>query len=107
MKYLRLTKEVDGVEASSLVLYYVELPSRNLCVVEEVYTALEYRYQGYATELIKQAIEQAKEWGADCIELTVRQDSPHIQEFYKRHGFVDRKNISMRLPLKDIKPWNP
>lgn len=106
MNYKRLTKELNGVEVSSLCLYHVQLPSRSLCVIEEVYTEPDYRYQGHATELINQAIEQAKDWGADCIELTVRQDSPHIQEFYKRFGFIDRHNIAMRLPFKDLKPWN-
>lgn len=100
-----LTKELDGVVVSSLVLYGVQLPSRNLCVIEEVYTKPEYRNRGFSTELIEEAIARAQRWGADCVELTVRQDSPHIKEFYERFGFKDRLNHAMRLSLKAMKPW--
>lgn len=102
----KLSKIVGGREVSSLQLYCVALPSRRLCVIEEVYTDPEHRGRGYSTGLISEAIETAKEWGADCIELTVRQDSPHIQKFYESFGFEDRKNVAMRLPLREIKPWS-
>lgn len=102
---MKLTKVVDGNVVSSLILYYIELPSRKLAVIEEVFTEPEHRRKGYSTELVKEAIEKAKELDADCIELTVRQDSPHIQEFYKSFGFEDRIQVSMRLKLKEMKPW--
>lgn len=91
---------------SSLQMYFVELPSRKLAVIEEVYTVPEYRGRGYATELLKVAISKAKEMGADCIELTVRQDSPEVQEFYKSLGFEDRKQVAMRLSINKVQ-WNP
>jgi len=95
----RFTKEIDGAIVSSLYLYTVELPSRNLAVIEEVNTLEAYRNKGYATELIKKAIAHAKELGCDCIELTVRQDKPEIQAFYKSLGFIDRLNHCYRLKL--------
>ena len=91
---------------SSLQLYFVELPSRKLAVIEEVYTKPKYRNRGLATVLIRQAIRVARDWGADCIELTVRKDSPHIKGFYEDFGFKDRKQVAMRLTINKVR-WNP
>lgn len=93
------TDENEGKAISSLILYTVKLPSRNLGVIEEVFTLPEYRKQGRARKLMLQAIEKAKELELDCLELTVREDSPHIQEFYKSLGFFDRLNRAYRLKL--------
>ena len=98
-------KVIDFKTVSSLVLYTVELPSRHLAVIEEVYTEPEHRGKGYATDLVMDAIAFAKDNGCDCVELTVRQDRPQIQEFYKLFGFTDRQNVAMRLPFKSFKSW--
>lgn len=103
----KLTKEIDGRVVSSLQLYFVELPSRRLAVIEEVFTAEEHRGRGYATELIKRAIERARSLEADCVELTVRQDAPHIKEFYERLGFEDRMQTAMRLKFGNFNSWKP
>ena len=100
-----LTKVIDGKVVSSLTIYFVDLPSRRLAVIEEVFTEPDHRRKGYSTELIKQAIARAVELDYDCIELTVRQDAPHIQEFYKSFGFEDRIQVAMRLKLKEMTPW--
>lgn len=89
----------DDKEVSSLIMYTVKLPSRYLGVIEEVKTDVNYRLQGRATKLMKQAIEKGKELGLDCIELTVREDSPVVQNFYKSLGFFDRLNRAYRLKL--------
>lgn len=89
----------DGKTVSSLILYTVKLPSRNLGVIEEVKTLEGYRRQGRATKIIKQAIEYGRALGLDCIELTVRQDAPEVQAFYKSLGFFDRLNHAYRLTL--------
>lgn len=99
MELHRLTNEADGKVVSSLYFYIVKLPSRHLGVIEEVSTDPEYRRQGRATALIKKAIELGKEKGLDCIELTVREDKPEIQAFYKSLGFTDRLNRAYRLNL--------
>ena len=105
MKRQRLQKIVDGDIVSTLWLYVVPLPSRKLAVIEEVYTKPEHRKKGYSTELIKNALKLAADMDVDCVELTVRQDKPEIQEFYKSFGFEDRKQVAMRLKLKEMKPW--
>jgi ribosomal protein S18 acetylase RimI-like enzyme len=99
MEIFTLTDKIDDKIVSSLILYTVKLPSRYLGVIEEVQTQQEYRMQGRATKLIKEAIEKGKELGLDCIELTVRQDKPEIQEFYKKLGFFDRLNLAYRYEL--------
>lgn len=91
--------EERGAIVSSLWLYTVQLPSRFLAVIEEVKTEEAYRRRGFATSLIKDAIKLARNLGCTCVELTVREDKPEIQEFYKSLGFEDRKNKSFRLQL--------
>ena len=103
MKQLKFESDCGN---SSLQLYFVELPSRKLAIIEEVFTKPEHRGKGLSTALIREAILTAKEWGADCIELTVRQDAPHIREFYERFGFEDRKQTAMRLTINKVQ-WNP
>jgi ribosomal protein S18 acetylase RimI-like enzyme len=91
--------EKDGEIVSWLYMYTVKLPSRFLAVIEEVNTVEAYRRQGLATKILLDAIEFAQELGVDCIELTVREDKPEIQEFYKSLGFFDRLNRAYRLNL--------
>jgi GNAT superfamily N-acetyltransferase len=91
----RVGKEV----VSSLVLYTVKLPGRYLGVIEYVQTKEEYRRQGRATKLLKKAIQKGRDLGLTCIELTVREDRPDLQQFYQNLGFQDRLNRAMRLPL--------
>ena len=95
----RLTDKVGDKVVSSLYLYTVKLPSRHLGVIEEVFTDEKYRRQGRAKRLMERAIAKGKELGLDCIELTVRQDAPDTQKFYKSLGFFDRLNHAYRLPL--------
>src|SRR4051812_13773272 len=100
MKLYKITYNVEGVMVAWLFMYTVKLPSRNLGVIEEVNTLITHRRKGYATLLIKTAIQKANSLGLHCLELTVRQDAPEIQEFYKSLGFFDRKNHAYRLMLK-------
>jgi GNAT superfamily N-acetyltransferase len=103
---MKFTKHIGGEVISSLEMYCVHLPSRYVCVIEEVWTREDHRKHGYATELINKALKEARDRGADCVELTVRQDKPHIKAFYESFGFTDRLNTAMRLTLKEMKPWN-
>lgn len=84
---------------SSLELNFIKLSGRYLATIEYMWTDEAYRKQGYATKLIQKAIGIAKGKGCDCIELTVREDRPDLQEFYKSFGFFDRCNRAMRLKL--------
>lgn len=95
----KFTKKENAKVISSLYLYTVHLPSRYLGVIEEVWTDEEHRNRGHATELIHKALAKGQEIGLDCIELTVRQDNPKVQNFYKEMGFKDRLNLSYRYEL--------
>lgn len=99
MQKLRIKREIDGEVVSSLWLYHVDLPSRKLSVIEEVWTHPDYRRRGYAREIVTSAISEARRQGSDCVELTVREDRPDLQAFYASLGFVDRMNRAMRLRL--------
>jgi len=95
----RFSDYEDNVEVASLMFYDVKLPSRYLGVIEEVKTLEQYRKQGRATRLIKEAIEYAKSIGCNYVELTVRQDKPEVQALYKKIGFYDRLNLAYRYDL--------
>lgn len=84
---------------SSLQLYFVKLPSRHLAVIEEVWTDEVYRKQGLATKLIQKATQLARDKGCNCVELTVREDRPDLQQFYGKLGFEDRLNRCLRLKI--------
>lgn len=96
---IHFRQRAGGVVVCSLELYTVKLPSRHLAVIEEVWTKEGYRLQGRATKLIANAIARATSIGATCVELTVREDKPEIQAFYKSLGFTDRLNRAYRLSL--------
>jgi len=91
------TKEVDDRVVSSVTLYTVNLLSRRLAVIEEVVTLPEYRNRGFATALIREAIDRAIADGADCVELCVRADDAKTRSFYESMGFRDRNQTVMRL----------
>jgi ribosomal protein S18 acetylase RimI-like enzyme len=92
----------NGEIVASLILYRVGLPSRYLGVIEEVFVKEEYRRRGLATKLMKQALNHAKKIGLDCVELNVNKDALYLIEFYKKLGFYDRNNTSMRYPIKKL-----
>lgn len=100
MQKIFFKDEVDGKTVSSLWLYTVDLPSRHLAVIEEVQTETAFRREGRATRLIERAIETARDLGCTVVELTVREDAPHVQHFYKSLGFTDRLNRAFRLRLE-------
>lgn len=97
---VKIEKEIDNVVVAWLYVYWVKLPSRFVGFIEEVNTVEEHRRKGYATELIKAAIGLCEAEGCTCVELTVREDKPEIQEFYKSLGFFDRLNRAYRLNLR-------
>ncbi|MCK9319849.1 GNAT family N-acetyltransferase [Methanoculleus sp.] len=83
----------------SLVFYTIILPSRYLGVIEEVFVKKEYREKGIATKLMNEALDYAKELNLDCVELTTNKNIRYVLDFYKKLGFYDRDNISLRFPI--------
>ena len=96
---IRFYDVADGKVVSSLILYWVRLPSRYLGVIEEVKTEPKYRNQGRATKLITLALDKARELGLSCVELTVREDNEGAQHLYRNFGFFDRSNRAYRVNL--------
>jgi GNAT superfamily N-acetyltransferase len=85
-----------GRNVSWCFLIVVKLPSRKLAIIEEVYTLEAFRKQGFATQVVKEAIERARDFNCDCVELNVRNGN---EGFYTAMGFVDRMNKALRLVL--------
>jgi N-acetylglutamate synthase-like GNAT family acetyltransferase len=64
-----------------------------------VYTYPEYRKNGIATNVIKKVIEEAKKIEVSIIDLLATEDGENV---YKKLGFIENEDKSMRLKLKDI-----
>lgn len=97
--YLFLKRTSQDRVISLVVLGVTILFSRRLGVIEEVVTLKPFRNRGYSTELIQTALAKARELNLQCVELTVREDRPEIQQYYKGLGFRDRGQRCMRLML--------
>ena len=64
-----------------------------------VYTYPEYRKNGIGTNVVKIIIEEAKKLNVAIIELLATKDGKNI---YKKIGFIETEDKSMRLKLQNI-----
>jgi N-acetylglutamate synthase-like GNAT family acetyltransferase len=64
-----------------------------------VYTYPEYRKNGIATNIIKKIIEEAKKQNVSMINLLATEDGENV---YKKLGFLETEDKSMRLKLQNI-----
>ena len=64
-----------------------------------VYTYPEYRKNGIATNIIKRIIEEAKKQNVSIISLLATEDGEKV---YKKLGFFETADKSMRLKLQNI-----
>ena len=64
-----------------------------------VYTYPEYRKNGVATNVINKIIEEAKKQNVSIINLMATEDGINV---YKKLGFIETDNKSMRLKLQNI-----
>lgn len=95
--YKLFTAERDNKTVAMASLYMITLPSRRLGVIEEVVTLSPFRNQGLGSSLVNKALQEARRRKMDCVELTVREDRPEVQQFYEGLGFRDRHQRAMRL----------
>jgi GNAT superfamily N-acetyltransferase len=55
----------------------------------ELYVIAERRSQGIGTQLLRWALELAREWGAAQVTICVDTDNPRARALYERLGFVE------------------
>jgi len=97
-----IVAELDGEVVGTLQLMF--LPSISFqgglrAQVESVRVATNVRNQGIGSELMKWAIERAKERGAHVLQLTTHRSREDAHRFYERIGFTG-SHLGMKLSLK-------
>ena len=61
--------------------------------LSQLYCSGETTGQGIGTALMNWAIAEARDWGADAIQLSVFSENFGAQRFYERHGFAKVADI--------------
>jgi len=97
-----IVAEMDGDVVGTLQLMF--LPSISFrgglrAQVESVRVDTKYRDQGIGSELMKWAIERAKQRGAHVVQLTTHRSREEAHRFYERLGF-EGSHLGMKLSLK-------
>lgn len=57
-------------------------------LISQLYCAPDMTGRGYGAKLLEWAIDAARGWGADAIQLSVYSENFGAQRFYQRFGFV-------------------
>ena len=68
--------------------------------IEDIIIDRRYRKMGYGSKILQMIIDFAKKKKVDCIEVCTKKDNKIAQGLYLKFGFKDRKNIALRLWLK-------
>jgi GNAT superfamily N-acetyltransferase len=97
--------ECNGNVTSAAFLIINERPANRAFIngktgtLLNVYTYPEYRKNGIGTTVIKKTIEEAKKQNVSIIDLLATEDGEAV---YKKMGFVETEDKSMRLRLQDV-----
>lgn len=95
-----LVVEEDGKVVSSVQMAIIESLTHNVspfAVVENVVTHINYRNKGYASALLKQATEIAKERRCYKIFLETGSNKDSTLNFYRNNGFsIDEKHSCLK-----------
>lgn len=83
--------EQDGVIASFCKLVQASslprhTPALAPAEVKQLYTDPDLIGRGHGGRLMDWALEQARDWGADEMQLSVYAHNPEAQKFYRRYG---------------------
>lgn len=95
-----LVAEEDGKVISSVQMAIIESLTHNVspfAVVENVVTHINYRNKGYASALLEQATEIAKERRCYKIFLETGSNKESTLNFYRNNGFlIDEKHSCLK-----------
>ncbi len=86
---LKFTAEDQGKTVGRAYLYILknDLHEEPFAFLEDVFVEETYRKQGFGSQLIQKAIEEAREQGCYKIICTSRQSNEKVHGFYERLGF--------------------
>jgi len=103
--FIGIICEYNGKVISAAYLIIGEWPANRafingkIATLLNVYTYPEYRRNGIGTNVIKIIIEEAKKQNISIINLLATEDGENI---YKKIGFIETEDKSMRLKLQGI-----
>jgi ribosomal protein S18 acetylase RimI-like enzyme len=97
-----IVAEMDGEVMGTLHLIFI--PSISFqgglrAQIESVRVDGKYRGQGIGSEMMRGAVERARERDAHLIQLTTHRSREDAHRFYERLGFT-RSHLGMKLSLK-------
>jgi ribosomal protein S18 acetylase RimI-like enzyme len=91
----------DKNEIMGLVIVSaVESLTRRVAVIEDLVVDKRFRKKGYGKQMLESIIKWAQNNKFDCIEVCTKVDNEVAIGLYKKYGFEDRHNISLRKWLK-------
>jgi GNAT superfamily N-acetyltransferase len=95
--------ELDGRPCGYTLLmkYWSNELGGEVCTVDELYVAPEYRGRGHALNLLETIAAKSAPWTIDAVALALETtpDNTRARRLYERAGFVAR-NIAMRRLLE-------
>lgn len=97
---IKITAHEDGKQVGRSYLYILknDLHQEPFGLLEDVFVEEAYRKRGIGTELVKQAIEEAKALGCYKLICTSRSSSVKVHAFYERLGFA-KWGLEFRMDL--------
>ncbi len=95
-RYPDTSSEIAGM----LCLSVYRAPTGIRSVVEDVVVHERYRGHGIAQSMLKQAVELAREAGADSVSLTSNPAREAANRLYQKMGFIKRDTNSYFYKLK-------
>ena len=96
-----IVAELDGEVIGTLQLTFTPSLSHQgskRCTVESVRVDEKFRGQGFGREMMRWAIERAKEMGCASMQLTTHEDRPDAHRFYESLGFSST-HVGMKLKI--------
>ena len=95
-----LVLEENGTVVSSVQMAIIESLTHNVrpfAVIENVVTHFEHRNRGYASALLEEAAEIAKQKGCYKISLETGSNKESTLNFYRKNGFeIDAKHACLK-----------
>ena len=95
-----LVLEENGIVVSSVEMAIIESLTHNVrpfAVIENVVTHFEHRNRGYASALLEEAAEIAKQKGCYKISLETGSNKESTLNFYRKNGFeIDAKHACLK-----------
>lgn len=94
----------EEVPVGMLTLATLDLLSGRKAVIEDVVVDAHWRGKGVAETLVRRAVQRARNFGAQKVDLTSRPDRLSGNRLYEKCGFERRETNSFRLRLPIREP---